>query len=128
MLRDNNKVQTPLTIPGKEVSAHVLDDVESQTTSVSSTYQAYYITYGTGWTANGSNFNLTGTAVTSDTYANSYSSLVGKYLPDSFLYRAGSSTVGTMVTTTNLSSVYYVVSATSSSFVYKQITSNKNTT
>ena len=128
LLRDNNKVQTPLTIPGKEVSAHVLDDVESQTTSVSSTYQAYYITYGTGWTANGSNFNLTGTAVTSDTYANSYSSLVGKYLPDSFLYRAGSSTVGTMVTTTNLSSVYYVVSATSSSFVYKQITSNKNTT
>ena len=128
LLRDNNKVQTPLTIPGKEVSAHVLDDVESQTTSVSSTYQAYYITYGTGWTANGSNFNLTGTAVTSDTYANSYSSLVGKYLPDSFLYRACSSTVGTMVTTTNLSSVYYVVSATSSSFVYKQITSNKNTT
>ena len=35
----------------------------------------------TGYTANGSKFNLTGTAVTSDTYANSYSSLVGKYLP-----------------------------------------------
>ena len=127
-IRDNNELKTPLTTPGSEVSAHTKDDVESQTTSVSSTYQAYYITYGTGWTANGSNFNLTGTAVTSDTYANSYSSLVGKYLPDSFLYRAGSSTVGTMVTTTNLSSVYYVVSATSSSFVYKQITSNKNTT
>ncbi len=124
----NNKVQTPLTTPGKEVSAHTKDDVESQSTSVSSTYQAYYITYGTGYEANGIKFNLTGTAVTSDTYANSYSSLVGKYLPNSSLSSAGSSTAGTMKTTTNLSSVYYVVSATSSSFTYKQITSNKNTT
>ena len=33
-----------------------------------------------------------------------------------------------MKTTTNLSSVYYVVSATQESFTYKQITSNKNTT
>ena len=128
LLRDNNKVQTPLTIPGKEVSAHVLDDVESQTTSVSSTFQAYYFTYGTGYTANGIKFNLTGTAVTSGTYANSYSSLVGKYLVSSSASSNGSSTAGTMKTTTNLSSVYYVVSATSSSYTYKQITSNKNTT
>ena len=125
----NNEVQTPLTTPGKEVSAHTLSDIaDTSTTSVSSTYQSYYITYGTGWEANGTNFNLTGTAVTSDTYANSYSSLVGKYLPNSSLSIAGSSTAGTMKTTTNLSSVYYVVSATSSSFTYKQITSNKNTT
>ena len=124
----NNEVQTPLTTPGSEVSAHTKDDVESQSRSVSSTYQAYYITYGTGWEANGTKFNLTGTAVTSDTYANSYSSLVGKYLPNSSLSIAGSSTAGTMKTTTNLSSVYYVVSATSSSFTYKEITSNKNTT
>ena len=33
-----------------------------------------------------------------------------------------------MQTTTNLDSVYYVVSATSDSFVYKKLTSNKNTT
>ena len=124
----NNEIKSPLTTPGKEVSAHVLNDVESQTESVSSTYQALYITYGTGWTANGSGFNLTGTAVTRDTYANSYSSLVGKYLPSSSLSSSGSSTAGAMKTTTNLSSVYYVVSATSSSFTYKQITSNKNTT
>ena len=124
----NNEVKTPLTTPGKEVSAHTKDDVESQTTSVSSTEQAYYITYGTGYEANGTNFNLTGAAVTSNTYANSYSSLVGKYLPNSSLSNAGSSTAGTMKKTTNLSSVYYVVSATSSSFTYKQITSNKNTT
>ena len=124
----NNEVKAPLTTPGKEVSAHVLDDVESAPASVSSTYQAYYITYGTGWEANGTKFNLTGTAVTSDTYANSYSSLVGKYLPYSSLSSAGSSTAGTMKTTTNLSSVYYVVSATQESFTYKEITSNKNTT
>ena len=124
----NNEVKSPITTPGQEVSAHTLDDVPSQTASVSSTYQAYYITYGTGWEANGTKFNLTGTAVTSDTYANSYSSLVGKYLPISDLSIAGSNTAGTMKTTTNLSSVYYVVSATSSSFTYKQITSNKNTT
>ena len=124
----DNEVKVPLTTPGKEVSAHTKDDVESQSTSVDSTEQAYYITYGTGWTANGTNFNLTGTAVTSDTYANSYSSLIGKYLPYSSLSGSGSSTAGTMKPTTNLKSVYYVVSATSSSFTYKQITSNKNTT
>ena len=125
----NNEVKTPLTTPGKEVSAHTLSDIaDTSTTSVSSTYRAYYITYGTGWEANGSKFNLTGTAITSDTYANSYSSLVGKYLPNSSLSSSGSNTAGTMKTTTNLSSVYYVVSATSSSFTYKQITSNKNTT
>ena len=124
----NNEVKNPITTPGKEVSAHTKDDVESQSTSVSSTYQAYYITYGTGYEANGTKFNLTGAAVTSDTYANSYSSLVGKYLPNSSLSSSGSNTAGTMKTTTNLSSVYYVVSATSSSFTYKEITSNKNTT
>ena len=127
-IRDNNELKTPLTTPGSEVSAHTKDDVESQTTSVSSTYQAYYFTYGTGYTANGSKFNLTGTAVTADTYANSYSSLVGKYFVGSSASSNGSSTAGTMKTTTNLSSVYYVVSATSSSYTYKQITSNKNTT
>ena len=127
-IRDNNELKTPLTTPGSEVSAYTKDDVESQTTSVSSTYQAYYFTYGTGYTANGSKFNLTGTAVTADTYANSYSSLVGKYFVSSSASSNGSSTAGTMKTTTNLSSVYYVVSATSSSYTYKQITSNKNTT
>ena len=125
----NNEVKTPLTTPGSEVSAYKESEITvTSSESVSSTYQAYYITYGTGWEANGTNFNLTGTAVTSDTYANSYSSLVGKYLPSSSLSSAGSSTAGTMKTTTNLSSVYYVVSATSSSFTYKIISSNKNTT
>ena len=125
----NNKVQTPLTTPGTEVSAYKESEVTTTySLSVSSTYQSYYVTYGTGWEANGTKFNLTGTAVTTDTYANSYSSLVGKYLPFSSISVSGSSTAGTMKKTTNLSDVYYVVSATYSSITYKIIGSNKNTT
>jgi len=125
----NNEVKTPITTPGKEISAYTLDDAPNQSTSTfDSIEQANYITYGTGWKANGTNFDLTGAAVTSDTYANSYSSLVGKYLPSNNLWNAGSETAETMKTTTNLSSVYYVVSATQKSFTYKEITSNKNTT
>ena len=125
----NNEVKTPLTTPGSEISAYTKDDITTTSTaSVSSTYQAYYFTYGTGYEANGTKFNLTGAAVTSDTYANSYSSLVGKYFVSNSDYGNSSSTAGTMKTTTNLSQVYYVVSATSSSYTYKRITSNKNTT
>ena len=125
----NNEVKAPITTPGKEVSAYAKDDItDTSTVSVSSTYQAYYFTYGTGYEANGTNFNLTGAAVTSDTYANSYSSLVGKYFVSTSASGNGSSTAGTMKTTTNLKAVYYVVSATQESFTYKQITSNKNTT
>ncbi len=128
-LRNNNILKTPLTTPGKEISAHTKDDItKTSTADVDTTEQAYYFTYGTGYEANGTGFDLTGAAVTSDTYANSYSSLVGKYLVDFSPGWTGSSTAGTMKTTTNLSSVYYVVSATSSSYVYKQITSNKNIT
>ncbi len=123
----NNEVKMPITTPGSEVSAYVLDDVESQTSSADFV-QKYYVTYGTGWEANGTKFNLTGTAVTSDTYANSYSTLVGKYLTSSWLGNAGSSTAGTMVSTTNLYAIYYVVSATSSGITYKTLSSTKNTT
>ena len=126
-LRNNTEISAPITIPGSEVSAYVLEDAESQTSSADF-LQKYYVTYGTGWEAHGTKFNLTGTAVTSDTYANSYSSLVGKYLTSSWLGNAGSSTAGTMVSTTNLSSVYYVVSATSNGFTYKTLSSTKNTT
>ena len=80
----NNEVKTPLTTPGSEVSAYKESEITvTSSESVSSTYQAYYFTYGTGWEATGTKFNLTGAAVTSDTYANSYSSLVGKYLVSS---------------------------------------------
>lgn len=124
----NNEVKATITTPGAEISAYKESDVtNTYSSSVSSTYQSYYVTYGTGWEANGTKFNLTGTAVTTDTYANSYASLVGKYLPYSWFGNAGSSTAGTKKTT-NLSTVYYVVSATQNSFTYKIIGSNKNTT
>ena len=129
----DNEVQTPLTTPGREVSAYTKDDIISTDSStISSSAQKYYFTYGTGYEASGTKFNLTGTAVTSNTYANSYSELVGKYLPATSGYFTNSdfssSSPSTMKTTTNLRNVYYVVSATSSSITYKQINSNKNIT
>ncbi len=127
-IKNGNTVTEPLTVPGTETSAHTLDDAPSRTASLDSTDQAYYITYGTGWEANGTKFNLTGASVTSDTYANSYSSLAGKYLIDSYIPSTGSSTAGEMKTTTNLKSVYYVVSATATGYTYKTLGSNKNTT
>ena len=124
----NNEVKSPLTTPGVEVSAYKESEVTTTySSSVSSTYQSYYVTYGTGWEANGTKFNLTGTAVTTSTYANSYASLVGKYISSS-LYDdlPGSNTVGEMVTTTNLTAVWYIISATDDGFTYKAIGSNKN--
>ena len=128
-IKRDNTVKKPLSIPGQEVSGYTLSDVSySSSYTVPSTYQSYYVTYGTGWEANGTKFNLTGTAVTTGTYTNSYADLVGKYIPFIQISSAGSSTAGTMKTTTNLSTVYYVTSATSSGFTYKILSSNKNTT
>ena len=125
----NNEVKTPITTPGAEVSAYKESEATAtSSSSVSSDFQAYYITYGTGWEANGTKFNLTGASVTSDTYANSYSSLVGKYLPYSSVLSSGSSTAGEMKATTDLTEIYYVESATATGFTYKILSSNKNTT
>ena len=81
---------------------------------------------------NGTKFNLTGTGVTSGTYETSYSSLVGKYLAMSQygfdFVDIGSTTAGTMKTTTNIYALAYVVSATADNIEYKFLTSNKNTT
>ena len=124
----DNEVRDPLTIPGREINAHTINDVESVTAKVYSSYLEYYITYGTGWKANGDKFDLTGASVTSNTYANSYTELIGKYISSKSLSTAGSSTAGTMRGTTGLRGVYYIVSATENNFTYKEITSNKNTT
>ena len=125
----DNEVKTPITTPGPEVNAHIYSDVSSKTTvSVSTTYQSYYFTYGTGYEASGANFNLTGAAVTNDKYINSYSTLVGKYLVDISPSSTASSIAGEMKTTTDLRYVFYVESATSNSFTYRMVTSNKNVT
>ena len=125
----NNEVKNPLTTPGKEVNAHIVDDSIEVTTNVDSKYQAYYITYGESWKATwNKRFDLTDTAVTSDTYANSYSSLVGKYLSSDEINVISSSTAQIKSNTTDLDAVYYVVNATSDSFTYKTLGTTKNTT
>lgn len=127
-IKNNSTVRVAMTKPGQEVSAHVVDDItETTSVSISTTYQKYYWTYGTAWQANGTKFDLINTTITSDTYANSYSEIVGKYLISSSPSVNGNSTA-TLKSGTNLSSVYYVVSATATSFIYKQITSNRDTT
>lgn len=127
-IKNNSTVRVAMTKPGQEVSAHVVDDItETTSVSISTTYQKYYWTYGTAWQANGTKFDLINTTITSDTYANSYSEIVGKYLISSSPSVNGNSTA-TLKSGTNLSSVYYVVSATATSFIYKQITSNRGTT
>ena len=47
-------------------------------------------------------------------------------MPAEYLDKAGSSTAGTMVETTELTEVYYVVSATTTEITYKILSSNKN--
>ena len=128
-IKSDNELKSPITTPGQEVSAYTFNDI-TETTKIymSGSSKLYYITYGTGWEANGNKFNLTGTAVTTDTYANSYASLVGKYLASDASILMGSRTPGIMKETTNLKSVYYVVSATEDIIYYKTISSNKNTT
>ena len=127
----NNEVKTPLTIPGEEVSAYTKDDTNYiNTESVSAKYQSRYFTYGTGYEANGANFNLTGVAVTSGTFSDSYSELVNKYLVTTYYFNIidFSSETKTITTTSNLDKLYYVVGATSNSITYKEINSNKKVT
>ena len=123
----NSEVAAPLSTPVSEVSAYTLDDVESQTKTVSATEQSKYITYGTNWIASGTGFELSETSVTSDTYANSYSDLVGKYIISNDLTKAGLSSA-TKIKLTEIESVYYIESATATSLTYKILSSNKNTT
>ena len=125
---NDNDITSPITTPGKVVSAYTNDDISAtKSWNVSS---GSYITYGTGWEANGTGFDLTGAAVSGD-YSDYYSSLVGKYIPNKGLHYGDdfiSSVPGGMRTTTGLSSLYYVVSATRGYFNYIEISSNKNTT
>ena len=90
-LKANNEISTPVSVPGKEPSGYTLDDVSTTSSSSTTTTTAnYYITYGTGWTANGSTFNLTGTALSPSVYSSFYSNLIGKYLPGSSISASGS--------------------------------------
>ena len=127
--------ETPTTSPGNAISTfkYVTTDgsgIEgnSSTMSVSSTYQAYYWIYGTGYTVNESTgkFTLTGVnslSTSSKTYADMYSDLVGKYLISNV---ASSNSVSSTSTanpkiTSNILYIYKVTAATSSQITYKSI-------
>ena len=128
-LRENNTIEEPLTTVGLESSAHTLDDAESITTNVPTMYTSNYVTYGTGYEVHDNIFSLTGVSVTSDTYANSYSSLVGKYIAFNNIYFISSSTSDEKTgETTSLGSIYYVLNATTDSITYKPLSSDKNAT
>lgn len=58
-LKENVSLSKVATVPGSEVSGYTHNDVDSSTASVSTMYQKYYFTYGTGFEANGTKFNLT---------------------------------------------------------------------
>lgn len=127
--------ETPTTSPGNAISTYKYvttngSGIEKNTStmSVSSTYQAYYWIYGTGYTVNESTgyFTLTGVnslSTTSKIYANMYSDLVGKYLRSSS--ESGNSVADTLTanpkTTSNISNIYKVTAATSSQITYKEI-------
>ena len=125
-LRKNNILKVPFTVPGKEVSAHTIDIVPEQSFDFDGEdFISQYITYGTGWEANGTKFDLTGTSVTTGTYANSYAELIGKYTDP---YVTGSNVSSNKVNTTGLEYLFYIVDATANNLTYKLLYSNKNTT
>ena len=126
----NNEVQEPLTIPGLEVSAHTLDDSQASTYTVDDTTKSRYITYGTGFEESENGLKLTGLTITSDTYANSYSSLIGKYVA-STLPTVSSTTadkIDSISKNSHLSSVLYIVNATEDNYTVKIISSTKGFT
>ena len=115
-------VGTPNTIPGKESSGiqYYSDNVDEVTKedgiSISTTYQGYYWTYGTGYTVdeNTGKFTLTGVSTCKYNDGTCNTTLVGKYLVASHSSDNSSST-DTKKTTTNLPRVYKVIEAPASS-------------
>ena len=102
----SNKLSVPITIPGSDVSAQKLEDIEEETyvfenISAAEKYDATSgkiypsllgissgsqikrekLSYADSWTANGNNFDLSDpVSVNSSDYDNIYSSLIGKYI------------------------------------------------
>ncbi|MDO4375887.1 MAG: hypothetical protein Q4C33_01770 [bacterium] len=120
-----NKLKEPLTVPGREISAHTKDDIsETSIMSIDDTYKNYYWTYGTDFSSNSILFNLTSTKVTSSVYKYSYTELIGKYIVSNEPSENSASTT-TQINTNNLYRVFYVTNATENNLTYKEVTSNK---
>lgn len=115
-------VMTPKTKVAEEVSSYkyYTDRVDEASTesnmTVSTTYQGYYWTYGTGYTINESTgkFTLTGVSTCKYNDGTCNSTLVGKYLVSTSA-SGNSSSTDTQKTITNLSNIYKVTVAPSSS-------------
>jgi hypothetical protein len=111
-----------LTTPGQQTSLGTVEDSTTYTMSVSSTYQDYYWTYGTGIEQNvDGTFNLTGLRTLK--YSDDYSELVGKYIVSSSGASYNSSSSDKTKTYTNLTNIVQVQSATDSSLTYKMANS-----
>ena len=112
----------PLTTPAQAVAGYKYytdktNEVTTETsTSISTTYQGYYWTYGTGYTVdeNTGKFTLTGVATCKYNDGTCNTTLVGKYLVSNSA-SSNSSSTNTQKTTTNLSSIYKVTTAPASS-------------
>ena len=121
-------VMNPKTKVAEEVSSHKFytDKVIEASTeigiSVSTTYQGYYWTYGTGYTINESTgkFTLTGVSTCKYNDGTCNSTLVGKYLVSTSA-SGNSSSTDTQKTTTNLSSIYLVTGGSSVMLKTKRI-------
>lgn len=113
---------TPLTTPAQAVAGYkyYTDKTNEATTetstSISTTYQGYYWTYGTGYTIDESTgkFTLTGVATCKYNDGTCNTTLVGKYIVSSSA-SGNSASTDTKKTTTNLSRIYKVTTAPASS-------------
>ncbi len=112
---------TPLTTPAQAVSyKYYTDQVDEATSessvSITTTYQGYYWTYGTGYTIDESTGKFTLTGVTTCKYNDGTcnTTLVGKYIVSTSA-SSNSASTNTQKTTTNLSSIYKVTTAPASS-------------
>ena len=115
-------VSTPKTLPAQETSGYkyYTDQVEETTSensvSITTTYQGYYWTYGTGYTIDESTgkFTLTGVATCKYNDGTCNETLVGKYIVSTSASSNAAST-DTQKKTTNLSNIYKVTTAPASS-------------
>ena len=151
----DNKVTTPITIPGRSINNRTFNDIEEETfTTVTSLLgyndkeennlsllglsgTTYTLTYADSWTANDEKFDLVDATLEEDTLKNLYSKIIGKYIYMDSLNHArirDTDMAGELVDedekfkayTTSLDEIFYVTNATEKSITYKTLSSNIN--
>ena len=107
----------PAEKPSSIYYTNKVDEATSESSiSISSTYQGYYWTYGTGYTIDEStgNFTLTGVSTCKYNDGTCNTTLVGKYIVGSYA-SSNSSSTDIRKATTDLSNIYKVTEAPTSS-------------